>query len=506
MIKDFGIHQDDVGKWAGIISAAFSFSQSATGVPWGYVSDRLGRKPILITGLCINMVCFVAWGMATSLTMAIIVRCIQGASAGNVGIIRTMVAEMVPQKELQPIAFSLMPIIWSLGSVVGPAFGGFFARPAEQFPDIFGNIQFFKTFPYALPNLLAMVMFTISVTSATLFLKETLAEKRGAKDWGLLVGQKLTNAFSRKRTSNRRRSFVDGEATAPLVPTRPLPRGAKGGMPSNADVFNRQTVINLVSYSILAFHSVAYDQNVNVLMDYEVKDPSEFKLPFYFDTGFGMDSGQIGTVFAIYGIACSLIQFILYPPLVARFGVLRCFRICCMILPFVYMITPYTALFPTERGRVAAIIVVMVFKAFGIIVAFPSTTILLTNSCSSLKVLGTLNGYATMFSGIARGLGPATTGLIFTWGAKRGYVVLPYYYLALFAATGAFVSFMIEDENNLATASDESDSDAVDDSATLLQDESAVASESEDEDDSTKPLLNRKQPNTQYQAISGTSK
>lgn len=82
-----------------------------------------------------------------------------------------MVAEMVPQKELQPIAFSLMPIIWSLGSVVGPAFGGFFARPAEQFPDTFGNIQFFKTFPYALPNLLAMVMFAISVTSATLFLK-----------------------------------------------------------------------------------------------------------------------------------------------------------------------------------------------------------------------------------------------------------------------------------------------------------------------------------------------
>lgn len=122
---------------------------------------------------------------------------------------------------------------------------------------------------------------------------------------------------------------MDGEATAPLVPTRPLPRGTKQGTPSNVSVFHRQTVINLVSYSILAFHSVAYDQNVNVLMDYEVKDPSDFKLPFYFDTGFGMDSGQIGTVFAIYGVACSLIQFILYPTLVARFGVLRCFRICC---------------------------------------------------------------------------------------------------------------------------------------------------------------------------------
>lgn len=170
------------------------------------------------------------------------------------------------------------------------------------------------------------------------------------------------------------------------------------------------------------------------------------------------------------------------------------------------MITPYTALFASDRGRVIAIIIVMVIKAFGIIVAFPSTTILLTNSCRSLRVLGTLNGYATMFSGIARGLGPATTGLIFTWGAKRGYVVFPYYYLALFAAAGAFVSFMIEDENNLATASDESDSDASGNNPTLLENESALASDSDDEDDSTKPLLNRKQRGPQYQATSNTSK
>lgn len=88
-----------------------------------------------------------------------------------VGIIRTMVAEMVPEKELQPRAFSVMPLVWSLGSVVGPAFGGFFAQPARQYPDVFGNIEFFKKFPYALPNLIATVFFLISAASAALFLK-----------------------------------------------------------------------------------------------------------------------------------------------------------------------------------------------------------------------------------------------------------------------------------------------------------------------------------------------
>lgn len=82
-----------------------------------------------------------------------------------------MVAEMVPQKELQPRAFSIMPLVWSLGSVVGPSFGGFFAKPAEQYPSVFGNMQLFKTFPYLLPNLLATVFFLISLCSAAFFLK-----------------------------------------------------------------------------------------------------------------------------------------------------------------------------------------------------------------------------------------------------------------------------------------------------------------------------------------------
>lgn len=82
-----------------------------------------------------------------------------------------MVAEMVTDKELQPRAFSVMPLVWSLGSVVGPAFGGFFAQPAKQFPGWFGNIEFFKRFPYALPNLMAMGFFLVSLASATLFLK-----------------------------------------------------------------------------------------------------------------------------------------------------------------------------------------------------------------------------------------------------------------------------------------------------------------------------------------------
>lgn len=259
----------------------------------------------------------------------------------TVGIIRTMVAEMVPQKELQPRAFSVMPLVWSLGSVLGPMFGGFFAQPAEQWPSVFGNIEYFKRFPYALPNLIATVFFLLSLASATFFLQETLASKKEKKDWGLLVGQRLTRAFRRRgshpEASHRRSSFMDGEATAPLLPSKALP--AKKVYPESAaasakDVFTYQTSINLLSYTFLAFHSVAYDQNITVFLNYPVmeRNSDNTKLPFYFNGGFGLSSGQIGTIFTIYGITCGLIQFIIYPPLVTRYGVLRCYRICCKCL------------------------------------------------------------------------------------------------------------------------------------------------------------------------------
>jgi MFS family permease len=88
-----------------------------------------------------------------------------------VGIIRTMVAEMVPERELQPRAFSIMPLVWTLGSIFGPSFGGFFAKPAENIPSLFGHNHFLIAFPFALPNIVASVLFLIGIMTGVLFLK-----------------------------------------------------------------------------------------------------------------------------------------------------------------------------------------------------------------------------------------------------------------------------------------------------------------------------------------------
>lgn len=83
MVASFGVAEEDVPFWAGLTGSVFSLSQSVTAVPWGRASDRFGRKPIILVGLVCTMLCFLAWGVSTSLAMAITVRAIQGGSNGN---------------------------------------------------------------------------------------------------------------------------------------------------------------------------------------------------------------------------------------------------------------------------------------------------------------------------------------------------------------------------------------------------------------------------------------
>ncbi|KAJ4271522.1 hypothetical protein NW762_000226 [Fusarium torreyae] len=516
MVSSFGVPTNKVGSWVGLTSGVFSIAQSITAVAWGKASDTYGRKPMIIMGLLSTMICFIIWGMSTSLPMAITIRAIQGGGNGNVGIIRTMVAEMVPERELQPRAFSIMPLVWSLGSIIGPSFGGFFAEPAEQYPHIFGHIEFFKRFPFALPNFILTIFFLISVTVATLFLHETLPSKRGHRDWGLLVGERLTRSLkgSRPTPSTRRPSFVDGEATSPLLPNKVAPKKLTqehSGHVKKERVFTRQTVINLLAYTFLAFHSVAYDQILSVFLRHPVEKhtPENTAFPFYFSGGFGMSHSQVGTIYTVYGIVCGAIQFLLYPTIVGRYGVLRCFRVCCLLMPLAYFLTPYCVLFSTPQARTAALMGVMLIKAAGIIVAFPSTTILLTNSCTSLRVLGTLNGYATTFSGLGRALGPASTGALFSWGADNGYIVTAWFFLMFVAILGAIPAYLVEEgegptasaaasAENSDTENDESESSS---STLLLPEGSAIASDSDDENE--RPLSKIRSREQCYGTING---
>jgi MFS family permease len=171
MMESVGVRKNEVAKWVGVSSAVVAGCQCIMAVPWGTFSDRFGRKYTILIGLTSTMFFSLMFGFSKSLTSLLVARAFLGLMNGNVGIIRTMVAELVPEKELQPRAFSIMPLVWTIGSIFGPAFGGALANPAVKHPDIFGGWKILQNYPFALPNMLAALLFIIGITTGLLFLE-----------------------------------------------------------------------------------------------------------------------------------------------------------------------------------------------------------------------------------------------------------------------------------------------------------------------------------------------
>ena len=471
MIESFGVPKDKVSKWAGIISAVYSLSQGLTGIAWGWASDRFGRKPAVLAAMTCIMATSLLFGFSRNLVWAIVARSLGGASNGNVGIIRTMVAEMVPYKELQPRAFSIMPLVWLTGSIFGPSLGGALANPAQRYPKVFGDSAFFKAYPFALPNLVGAIFFLVGLSIGTLFLRETLEIKKDRRDYGLLLGEILLRPFT-QRKEGRSKWSLEQDQSAPLLKhnhdsgVASHPKENRTAVPVSTpptyrEVFSRQSSLNLLSYSLLVLHCLAYDQLLPVFMHYPQQiDRStnpDVRLPFKFTGGFGLNSDRIGLLFTADGVVAVFIQIFVAPPLVRYYGVLPCLKVFTAILPVAYIITPFTALLPTSTTQQVGILVVMMIKCVACGFTFPCSAILITTSAVSLRILGTLNGMAVSLSAVGRAAGPAIGGFTFTVGIDKGYGIMPWWILGCFAILGAIVPWWLVEMEGFGDGKDVSD-------------------------------------------------
>ena len=85
--------------YAGLLVSAYAFGEVLTSMLWGSLSDRIGRKPIVLLGLGGVAVSAVMFGLAKSYWVALLARLLGGMLNGNVSAMQTMLAEMVKRPE-----------------------------------------------------------------------------------------------------------------------------------------------------------------------------------------------------------------------------------------------------------------------------------------------------------------------------------------------------------------------------------------------------------------------
>jgi len=122
LIPFYAEHLGASGFVIGVLISAFSIAQLLSAPLWGKLSDRHGRRPVLLFGLAISAVSYIVFAYAESLWLLFLSRAVQGLGGGTVGVIQAYVADASKPGE-RAKGLGWLSAATSLGAIVGPAAG-----------------------------------------------------------------------------------------------------------------------------------------------------------------------------------------------------------------------------------------------------------------------------------------------------------------------------------------------------------------------------------------------
>ena len=111
------------GLQVGLLFASFSLAQLISAPLLGRLSDRIGRKPVIIISLVGTALGSVLTGAATALWMLFLGRIVDGASGGSLAVAQAAVTD-ISTPEQRPKLLGMLGAAFGVGFVVGPALGG----------------------------------------------------------------------------------------------------------------------------------------------------------------------------------------------------------------------------------------------------------------------------------------------------------------------------------------------------------------------------------------------
>jgi multidrug resistance protein len=117
----------------GLLVSAYAICQLIAGPPLGHLSDRIGRRPVLLVSQMGTCAGFLILAYAQSLWLVFLARIIDGLTAGNLTVAQAYIAD-VSEAENRTKAFGMIGIAFGLGFLVGPGISGFLAQYDNTYP------------------------------------------------------------------------------------------------------------------------------------------------------------------------------------------------------------------------------------------------------------------------------------------------------------------------------------------------------------------------------------
>lgn len=377
MVQENGhLPDSDVGFYSGLIESLFSATQVVVLVFWGRLSDRIGRKPVLLYSLVGMAIAPALFGMSSSIGQMIFFRCIAGVFSGSGLIIRTMITEH-STIETQARAFSWFAFAGNVGIFIGPIIGGALADPVTQYPGAFKGWSFFERYPFALPGFVIGVISATGAITSAVFLKETLVKDDNESD------------DSPTPQPKPEKLSIRDILKAPGVPAVLLVYGH----------------VMLLAFAFTAIVPVVLYTPVEL-------------------GGIGFNSFEISLYMASQGASQALWLLLAFPALQYRLGTKRVMQICAGVYPFFFAGYIVVNTLLREGSHVATVFFwiigsVVAFIGPGVAMNFTGVQLILNDVSPNPHALGTLNALALTCASAVRSIIPAVSTVIYAVGVRN---------------------------------------------------------------------------------------
>ncbi|KAJ6076948.1 hypothetical protein N7499_008929 [Penicillium canescens] len=410
------VEPGQVGVYVGTIASAFALAQFGTNYFWGWLSDRVGRKPVILLGTFLTALCFVAFGFCKTLGQAIVVQALMGTG---------LYMPWRNHRPKQPVpGFHIPPRSVRNRWYNRSSPGGLLVFETNPFT---GNKN---PYPYLAPNVVSAVILLVDLVLTTFFLEESLEDADSIPK----IGKKVRSLFTwlwQFTSSSRRPTYVE-------VPQAvPYPHDHRGTENEDHDsdldsasevssllghheelawdeIFTRDTILLLLTYLIFAFCNVSFNSLFPIFA--QAKPPA----------GRSLTPSEIGLSQGFAGVVTIIFQICIFNRLRDKMGNRWSYRaglfgfvVSFMLMPFVgykssntQSLTGKSALMATE------LCFVLLVKTIASVGGLTSALLLVTNSAPNHAVLGALNGLAQTLSAAGRAVGPFLSGGLFSLTAK----------------------------------------------------------------------------------------
>ncbi|KAF8071652.1 member of major facilitator superfamily multidrug-resistance, DHA1 sub-family [Lyophyllum atratum] len=424
LIRDIGIthgNEAQVGYYLGLMQSIYYMTQAMTVIHWSRISDHVGRKPIILVGLfglSLSMFCF---GLSTTFWGLVVSRSLNGALNGNIGVMKGMMTEMTDSTNIAQM-YAYMPVAWSVGGALGPLIGGSLSRPADRFPDVFGNNLFLKKYPYFLPCAVPAMFSALSWLVAFLFLRETVQSP--------VPASRLLCLRKSKRDSSCKDPRRSEEPQPPAVSESERPKTLR-------ELLIPRVLITAINYALLALVDIAF----------RALQPLFFSTPIELG-GLGLSPSSIGKVLSLYGILNGSLQILFFAKIHDRWGAKKTFVMGMSTALPVFAAFPLMSYLAKTQGLsplVWTVAAVQTISSLGLNLAFGMSFIFISAASPNRASLGAMNGLCQMTVSVMRAIGPAVFNSLFSLSIEHHYIggYLVYYVMLLLLGVAMMSSSLL---------------------------------------------------------------